>query len=129
MSAPLQQPLRRVDLAGTRDGHQWRLAFRIPRVGIGARFEQRLNDRRRADDRRFGQRGRAELVLEFDVGACLDERAHELEIVVRRGVHDRGRSIRPGRVDIGTLRQELQRGRAIATLRGIEERALGCCCD
>ena len=122
-SAPrFQQPPGRFDLAAAGDGHQRRFAFRIPRVGIGAGLEQRVDDRRRADDGRLGQRRRAELVLQLDVRAGLDQRAHQLEIVVRRGPHDRRRAVRPGRIRIGALRQQAQRGRAIAALGRVEQR-------
>ena len=120
----LQQPPGRFDIAAARHGHERCFTFRIPGIGIGACLEQRVDDRRRADDGRFGQRRRAELVLEFDVRAGLDQRADQLEIVVRRGPHDGRRPIRPRRVGVRAFRQQLQRDRAIATLGGVEQRRL-----
>ncbi len=110
------------------DRHQRCFAFRVPGVRIGAGLEQRVEDRRRADDRGFGDRRRAELVLQVDVGVGLDQRADEIDIVVRRGQHDGRRPVGPGRIRVGALGQQLQRGRAIATLRRLEERIVrgGC---
>src|SRR5215510_3161664 len=49
--------------------HQRRLAFRVPRVRVGAGLDERVDDRRGSDGRGFGQRGRAELVLQLHVRA------------------------------------------------------------
>ena len=122
VGARLEQPPGRVDVAAAGDGHQRRLTFRIPGIGIGARLEQRVDDRRRADDRRLGQRRRAELVLQLDVRAGLDQRADQLEIVVRRRPHDGRGPVGPGRIRVGALGQQPQRGRAIATLGRLEQR-------
>ena len=54
--------------------------------------------------------------LQFDVRAGLDQRAHQLEIVVGRGPHDRRRPIRSRRVRVRALGQQPQRGGAIAML-------------
>ncbi len=112
-------------MAAACDGHQRCFALRVLRVGIGARLEQRVDDRRRADDGGFGQRRRAELVLERDVRAGLDQRAHQLEIVIRRGPHDGRCPIGSWRVWTGALRQQAQCRRAIAALGRIDQCGLG----
>ncbi len=100
-----EQPLRRIDLAGSRDRHQRRFTLGVPGIGIRPSLQQRIDDRRRADDRRFGDRGGAELVGELHIRAGLDQRAHQLEIIVRRGVHDGGRAVGAWRVRIRAFRQ------------------------
>ena len=91
MSAPASSKrLGRVDLAAARGSHQRSFAIGSFEIGIGAGLEQRVDDRRGADDRGFGEGRRAELVLQFDIRAGFDQRADQFEIVVRRGVHDGG---------------------------------------
>jgi hypothetical protein len=69
--------------------------------------------------------GGAELVLRFGVGARLDQRAHQLEIVVGRRIHDRRRAIGTRGVDVDALAgQEPHHRRAIAAFSGVEERVL-----
>jgi len=125
VGAGLEQESGRVHLARPRHRHQRRLALRSPRVWIASGLEQRANHGSRADDGGLGHRRRAELILRLDVGASLDEGAHQLQVVVGGRVHDGGAAIRPGSVWIGALAQQTQGGRSIATLGHIDQRRLG----
>ena len=102
----------------------------ILEVGVGAGFQQRFDDWRGADDGGFSECRRSELVLQFHIGAGFDQRAHEFNVVVRRGIHDGRGAIGAGSVDVRAFGGEQpQRGRAITGFCGIEQRGVGGCRD
>ncbi len=119
--------LGRVNLAAARGSHQRSFAVRSPEIGIGAGLEQRVDDRRGADDRGFGDRRRAQLVLQFDIRAGFDQRADEFQIVVRRGVHDGGGAIGAGGVYVRAFDAREAHGRGmIARFGSVKKtRAIG----
>ena len=80
MSAPASSKrLGRIDLAAARGSHQRSFAVGILEIGIGAGLEQRVDDRRGADDRGFGEGRRAELVLQFHIRAGFDQRTDQFD--------------------------------------------------
>ena len=113
------------DLAAAGRRHQRRFTFGVGEIGVGARLEQHVDDRCRAENRGFGDGRGPEVVLRLDVGAGFDQRAHQLDVVVGRGPHQRRGAVGAGCIRVGALGQHGQGRRAIAALDDVEQRAVG----
>jgi hypothetical protein len=121
LCSAIEQQLDGVGLSRPRREHQDRLAVRIRGIRVGARLQQRIDDRRAAIHGRKRERSDAIAVLHICLRTLFEERLHQVESIGPRRPMQRRRSVRFSGVNQRALFEQRLHGSGVARLDGIDE--------